>query len=91
MQHPTQLFRIRITQNAPKIRDNGSWPYRNRAGKLLKPDFGPVLTQGARKEFEVSDDFEPFVEIEFEILFCCATEETTSPAASATVGYGLAD
>ena len=57
----------------------------------MQPDFRPILSQGSRKKFEVPQYFEPFVEIEFEVLFCCAAEESTAPATTAAVGYGLAD
>ena len=39
----------------------------------------------------MSDDFQPFVKIKFEVLLCCRAEKTPSPAAATTVCYGLAD
>lgn len=39
----------------------------------------------------MSNDFQPFVEIEFEVLFSCAAEETAAPAATTAMGDGLTD
>lgn len=66
-------------------------PDGDRAAELLKPYFGPVLPQRSGEEFEVSEDFKPFVQVEFEILFGCGAEEAAAPAATSSVSYRLTD
>lgn len=34
------------------------------------------------------ENFEPFIQVEFEVCFCGRSEVATSPAATFTVGYG---
>lgn len=74
-----------------KIRGSGTRPDGYRAAETLEPDFGPVLAQGAGEEFEVAEDFEPFVEVEFYVLFRGGAEEAASPAAAFAVGYRSSD
>ncbi len=39
----------------------------------------------------MSEDLQPLVEIEFEVLLCGAPNESTTPATAATMSYWLAD
>lgn len=91
MQHARQSLRSRIGEDSPEVGDDGARPDGDGAAELLEPDFGPVLAEGSRKKFEVAEDFEPFVKVEFEVLLGGTAEKTAAPAAAAAVGYRLAD
>ena len=39
----------------------------------------------------MSEDFEPFVEVQLEVLFCGRSQETAAPAPTTAVGNGTSD
>lgn len=60
-------------------------PDRYGAAEFLEPDLAPVLAHWAGEEFELAQDPEPFVEVEFDVLFDGGTEEPSAPASAFAV------
>ena len=90
VQHPRQPIRTRVGKDVVKIRGDGFWPDGHGAAKFLQPDLAPVLAHGSREEFEVAQDFEPFVQVEFDVLLDRTAQEASTPASSPSMGYWTA-
>lgn len=45
MEHASELFGVGVGEDTPEITDDGAWPDGDRAGELLEPNFGPILSQ----------------------------------------------
>ena len=90
LQHPREAFRGRVGQDVVKITELALRPNGHGAAELLQPDLRPVLAQRPWQQLEVAQDFQPFVEIEFEVLLGRGTEEAASPATAFPMGDGTA-
>ena len=81
----------RITEYIEEVVEGRFGPDGNGSTEVLQPDFAPVLAQRSRQEFQVSEDFEPFVEVQLEVLLCGRSQETAAPAPTTAVGNGTSD
>lgn len=74
--HASQSLWRGVRQDVNEVRGDGLGPNGNRSAKTLQPQLAPVLTQGSWQKFEVAENLEPFVEIEFEILWLSSENAT---------------
>ena len=74
-----------------KVRGYALRPDSDGAVEFLEPDLAPVLAQGPREKFQMAEDAEPFVQVEFDVLLDCGPEETAAPTPTFAVGDRAAD
>lgn len=91
VEHAGEAFGGRVGEDVEEVRRGGFGPDGNGAAELLQPDFAPILAHGPGKELEVAKDAQPFVEVEFDVLFNGGPKEAAAPATTFAVGYGAAD
>lgn len=91
MEHARETGRGWVGKNVEEVGWDAFRPDGYGAAELLEPDLAPVLAHWAGQELELSQDSEPFVEVEFDVLFDGGAEEAAAPASAFAVGDWAAD
>src|ERR1700760_2365358 len=83
--HSSQAFWCGIRENVVEIRWHTFGPKGDGAREFLQPKLAPILVHWARKQFEMTKNFQPFCHIEFEILLCGGSKEAATPSSSSAM------